>query len=236
MFRIKNNWFLCDYMLQCNLFLWCKAEFSALLLQSSVSHDPSEIILICRFTAQETFLIIINVVLLNFLEIFCNIIHGFTVTSDQFIASLVNKSINFFKKKHLKLTKKWRNISLHLSYQSGIIWIQMWQILMSILHPGIFVIGKEEEEKHNLKLLDLHWPDWPLQRRGKLHWEAEVSVFTYHCHYSCSSWTLLHSLFDLKEICMYISGQIWWELSSRCLIMHCIRTELCRTCLTHGRN
>ncbi len=98
MFRIKNNWFLCDFMLQCNLFLWCKAEFSALLLQSSVSHDPSEIILICRFTAQETFLIIINVVLLNFLEIFCNIIHGFTVTSDQFIASLVNKSINFFKK------------------------------------------------------------------------------------------------------------------------------------------
>ncbi len=29
-----------------------KAEFSASLLQSSVSHDPSEIILICWFTAQ----------------------------------------------------------------------------------------------------------------------------------------------------------------------------------------
>ncbi len=38
-----------------------KAEFSASLLQSSVSHDPSEIILICWFAAQETFLIIINV-------------------------------------------------------------------------------------------------------------------------------------------------------------------------------
>ncbi len=37
-----------------------KAEFSASLLQSSVSHDPSEIILICRFAAQETFLIISN--------------------------------------------------------------------------------------------------------------------------------------------------------------------------------
>jgi len=35
--------------------------FSASLLQSSVSHDPSEIILIYRFGAQETFLIIINV-------------------------------------------------------------------------------------------------------------------------------------------------------------------------------
>ncbi len=37
-----------------------KAEFSATLLQSSVSHDPSEIILICWFAAQDTFLIIIN--------------------------------------------------------------------------------------------------------------------------------------------------------------------------------
>ncbi len=42
------------------LFLWCKAEFSASLLQSSVSHDPSEIILIW-FAAQETFLIFVNV-------------------------------------------------------------------------------------------------------------------------------------------------------------------------------
>ncbi len=38
-----------------------KAEFSASLLQSSVSHDPSEIILIYWFAARETFLIIINV-------------------------------------------------------------------------------------------------------------------------------------------------------------------------------
>ncbi len=35
-----------------------KAEFSASLLQSSVSHDPSEIILICWFAAQDTFTII----------------------------------------------------------------------------------------------------------------------------------------------------------------------------------
>ncbi len=37
-----------------------KSEFSASLLQSSVSHDPSEIILIYWFAAQETFLIIIK--------------------------------------------------------------------------------------------------------------------------------------------------------------------------------
>ncbi len=38
-----------------------KAEFSASFPQSSVSHGPSEIILICWFGAQETFIIIINV-------------------------------------------------------------------------------------------------------------------------------------------------------------------------------
>ncbi len=48
-------------MLKLNLFPRVKSEFSASLLQSSLSHDPSEIILICWFTAQEAFLIIINV-------------------------------------------------------------------------------------------------------------------------------------------------------------------------------
>ncbi len=40
-----------------------KAEFSASSLQSLVSHDPSEIILICGFAAQETIFIyiIINI-------------------------------------------------------------------------------------------------------------------------------------------------------------------------------
>ncbi len=38
-----------------------KAVFSASLLQSSVPHDLSEIILIYWFAAQETVLIIINV-------------------------------------------------------------------------------------------------------------------------------------------------------------------------------
>jgi len=38
-----------------------KAEFSSSLLQSSVSHYPSEINLIWWFDAQETFINIINV-------------------------------------------------------------------------------------------------------------------------------------------------------------------------------
>jgi len=37
-----------------------KAEFSASLLQSSVSHDPLEIIYSWWFAAQKTFIIIIN--------------------------------------------------------------------------------------------------------------------------------------------------------------------------------
>ncbi len=35
-----------------------QAEFSASFLQSSVSHDPSEIIIICLFASQETFILI----------------------------------------------------------------------------------------------------------------------------------------------------------------------------------
>ncbi len=96
-----------------------KAVFSASLLQSSVSHDPSEIILIYWFGPQETFLIIINaencLYCLIFLwkqtespkqhlftiEIFCNLINVFTVTFDQFNASLLNKGYNLTTKKNL---------------------------------------------------------------------------------------------------------------------------------------
>ncbi len=116
---VINNCFLFEYILKCNLFLWFKAEFSASLLQSSVSHDPSEIILIYWFASQETFIIIISVnnsyAVSNFhrnfdnffLEsiiyrksiraafiwnrIFCNIINLSTVTFDQVNASLLNK-------------------------------------------------------------------------------------------------------------------------------------------------
>ncbi len=57
------------------LFLWRKAEFS--LLMSSVSHHPSEIILICWFVAQESFLIIINVEKVVLLNIFVEIMIQF---------------------------------------------------------------------------------------------------------------------------------------------------------------
>ncbi len=123
----KCNCFLFEYIFKCNLFMWCKAGFSASLLQSSVLHDPSEIILIGWFVAKETIIIIINVenivgcnifveTVIHFfqtfvmnrmfyfyfylfeMEIFCNIIHAFTVTIDQFNASFLKKSIHFFQK------------------------------------------------------------------------------------------------------------------------------------------
>ncbi len=43
------------------LYIFCNLNFRQQLLQSSVSHDPSEIILIFWFAAQETFIIIVNV-------------------------------------------------------------------------------------------------------------------------------------------------------------------------------
>ncbi len=53
-FAPKKKMDLCIYILKCNLFLWCKA--------SSVSYDLSEIILICWFAEQETFIIIIIII------------------------------------------------------------------------------------------------------------------------------------------------------------------------------
>ncbi len=50
---ISSNDFILSFIYSCD----GKSEFS--LLQSSVSHDASEIILICWFGAQEAFIIII---------------------------------------------------------------------------------------------------------------------------------------------------------------------------------
>ncbi len=51
--HLKNVIYSCDG----------KAEFSASLLQSSVSHNPSEIILIYWFDAQETFFLLSSIIL-----------------------------------------------------------------------------------------------------------------------------------------------------------------------------
>ncbi len=53
--------FYLNKYLKCELFLWCDAKFSASVFNLSVSHDPSEIILICWFAAKKTVQIIISV-------------------------------------------------------------------------------------------------------------------------------------------------------------------------------
>ncbi len=77
-----------------------KAYFSASLLQSSVSHDPSEIILICQIiAAQETFVLMKRKFKehnLYEIDLFCNI--NIAITFDQFNASLLNKSIHLFQR------------------------------------------------------------------------------------------------------------------------------------------
>ncbi len=90
---------------------WLNSNF-----QSSVSRDPSEIILICWFAALEKFIIIISVLLLIFaktiilfsgfcdeIEIFCNIVNNFTVTFDQFNASFLKKSLHLLYYIHIYL-------------------------------------------------------------------------------------------------------------------------------------
>ncbi len=72
-----------------------KLNYQQLLLQSSVSHDPSEIILIYLFGTQETFIFIINVEQFSFWNI--NILLHCFLLSLVFIfnVSLLNKSRNF---------------------------------------------------------------------------------------------------------------------------------------------
>ncbi len=68
-------------------------NFQQPLNQSSVSHDPSEIILICWFSAQETFIIIINIENLVLLNIFAETMIFFRILS---------KEHNLLKKKNEK--------------------------------------------------------------------------------------------------------------------------------------
>ncbi len=51
--KYNNSKYLFSNWIYLNIFCDGKVEFSASLLQSSVSHDPSEINLICRFAVQE---------------------------------------------------------------------------------------------------------------------------------------------------------------------------------------
>ncbi len=76
-----------------------KLHFHQALLQSSMSHYHSEMLILCSrnisFYRKLPYIIIFEI------EIFCNIRHVFTVALDEFNVSFLNKSINFFKEKNL---------------------------------------------------------------------------------------------------------------------------------------
>ncbi len=106
---IKNNDSLFKYIFKCDLFQWCKAEFSVKSLK-------------WWFAGQETILITINAgnsCAAGFLRILLLIliIDVFTATLDQLISFLLNKSDNLFKKKHL-IDSKILNSSVHGLTQS----------------------------------------------------------------------------------------------------------------------
>ncbi len=64
-----------------------------------MSHYHSDMLILCSrnisFYRKLPYIIIFEI------EIFCNIIHVFTVAFDEFNVSFLNKNINFFKEKNL---------------------------------------------------------------------------------------------------------------------------------------
>ncbi len=60
---IFNIVFLFKYTLKNNVFLWRNAEFSSAIFQYLVSHDPSEIILICWFIISVETVVLLNIYL-----------------------------------------------------------------------------------------------------------------------------------------------------------------------------
>ncbi len=101
---ISNNCFLFEYIVKCNLFLWCKAEFSASLLQSSVililqkSFWYADLMLKKHSLSMLKTIGLLHIFVVNLInrkfkrtafilnEIFYNIINVFMVTSDKFKA------------------------------------------------------------------------------------------------------------------------------------------------------
>ncbi len=77
-----------------------KLNLQQLLLQTSESHDPSEIILICRFGAQETFLIIIIFKSSCAAKYFCGNCDRLPF---KWLGHKNNKLITFIQQRHIKM-------------------------------------------------------------------------------------------------------------------------------------
>ncbi len=93
--QFKIACFLCESILNCNLFLWSNLYFQHHYSVFSVTWS-SEIIIICWFAAQETFMIIINVENSCAAQYFCG-------NWDTFILFFrIHRWIESSKEQHLK--------------------------------------------------------------------------------------------------------------------------------------
>ncbi len=126
---IQNSCFLCEYVLNCNLFLWSKLNFQhhySSLQCHMIFRNHSNMLICCSrnisdyyqcwkqlccpiFLGKLWYILFFRIHRwiesskeqhLFEIEIFCYIINVSTVTFDQFNASLMNKSNNFLKNQH----------------------------------------------------------------------------------------------------------------------------------------
>ncbi len=125
-FAISNSCFLCEYVLNCNLYLWSNLYFQhhySSLQCHMIFRNHYNMLICCSrnisdyyqcwkqlcctiFLWKPSYILFFRIhrwiesskeQCLFEIEIFCNIINVFTVTFDKFNVSLMNKNINFFQ-------------------------------------------------------------------------------------------------------------------------------------------
>ncbi len=147
-----------------------------------MSHDPSEIILIWWFGAQETFLIMISYLNLFFLN---KIINIFTLTFEQFNTLLLNKNIDLLKKK--------KNLSLTFEpYGIGVLIITKW---VKNIHKKLnYLVLKSHVIDHSVtlivwykKLQNEDMKTWKVQYCGR--WVKLLGQKRFRSQYICSGVT-----------------------------------------------
>ncbi len=124
--KVWNSCFLCEYLLKCNVFLYFQHHYSSLQCHMIFRNHNNMLICCSRnisdyyqcwkqmcctiFLWKLWYILFVRIHRwietsekqhLFEIEIYCNIINVFTDTFDQFNASLMNKSVNLFKKKIL---------------------------------------------------------------------------------------------------------------------------------------
>lgn len=151
------------------------------------------------------------------MEMFCNIINAFTVTSDQFNASLLNKSIIFFLKNVVGTT------------------LAMWLFLLCQQEPHVLTCSSESVWILLFGFCGLYKPTSELFRSWVLSClRAFITVFLYISSFSStnvSSWTCLPSPFVWST---KMASTTWrsfpWPLNEQLLLFPSSHTLLYCKC------